>query len=307
MSFTITEAMVEQYRSNVRMLGEQQRALLRPICEVVSVVGKTFYGERLKGSEAVTRTSRHGDNPFTPVTHSRRKGTIIDKEWGDYIDEQDTSKVIVDFKGKYVVLGNQALNRAEDDLIIAALGGAAYAGEAGGTTVNNYDSGECRVINGDGTLVAAGSDASNTTETALTIAKLGLCGELLDEAQLPEGLTRYFIANAYNKWQLLQTTEVKSADYNTVKALAHGEVNTFMGFNFIWTERLLTHATDTGCARSYACVGGAIALGIGQENTGDLWQDTSKTKSWYCYNKFSKGATRQEGPAVIEILLKKSA
>jgi len=307
MSFTITEAMVEQYRSNVRMLGEQQRALLRPICEIVSVVGKTFYGERLKGSEAVTRTSRHGDNPFTPVTHSRRKGTIVDKHWGDYIDEQDTSKVIIDFKGKYVLLGTQALNRCEDDMVIDALGGAAYAGESGGTTVNNYDAGECRIIQGDGTLATAGSDAAGTTETALTIAKLGLCGELLDEAQLPEGLQRYFVTNAYNKWQLLQTTEVKSADYNTVKSLAHGDVDTFMGFKFIWTERLKTHATDTGCCRSYAAVAGAIALGVGEENNADMWQDTGKQKSWYCYTKSSKGATRQEGPAVIEILLKKSA
>ncbi len=306
MSFTITQAMIEQYRANVRMLAEQEQGLLRPICEVVPVTGKSFYGDRLAGSEAVTRTSRHGDSPFTPVTHSRRKGTIIDKEWGDFIDDQDTSKVIAEFKGKYVTKAVAAHNRAEDDLIIAALGGPAYGGEAGGTTINNYDAGECRVVQGDGTLATAGSDASDTTQTALTIAKIGLCGELLDEGEFRD-MPRYFISNPYNKWQLLQVTEVKSSDYNTVKALANGAVDTFMGFKFIWTNRLLTHATDTGCIRSYACVGGAIALGIGQDVQSNIWQRSDKSGAWYCYASSSKGATRQEGPAVVEILLKKSA
>lgn len=307
MSFTVTQAMVEQYSANVRMLGEQQRALLRPIVEIKDVVGRSFYGDNLKGSEAVTRSGRHTDNPYTPVTHGRRKGTIIDKEWGEYIDRQDTSKCITEFQGKYVQLGVQANNRAEDDLVIAALGGIAYVGEEGDTAVNNYDAGECRIMQGDGVLATAGSDASNTTETALTIAKLALCGELLDEAQLPEGLQRYFITNAYNKWQLMQTTEVKSSDYNTVKALANGNIDTFMGFKFIWTERLLTHTTDTGCIRSYACVQGCVALGVGQETTGEMWQHSGKRNSWYCYASSSKGAVRQEGPAVIEVLLKKSA
>jgi hypothetical protein len=311
MSFEITVPMVEQFSSNVRMLGEQTQDILRPICEVKSVVGKTFYGDSLKGSEAVTKSERHGTNPFTPVRHGRRRGTIIDKHWGDYLDEADAPKVIIDFKGKYVQLGVQALNRTEEDLIIEALGGAAYSvpsvGDGAAVTINNYDAGECRILKGDGTLATAGSDASDTTETALTIAKLGLVGELLDEAQLPPELTRYFIANAYNKWQLLQTTEVKSSDYNTVKALANGAIDTFMGFKFLWTERLKVHATDTGCIRAYACVQGAIALGVGQETRGRMWQDGSHCNSWYCYCDSSKGATRQEGPAVIEILLKKAA
>jgi hypothetical protein len=307
MSFEVTQAQVEQYSSNVRMLGEQSPALLRPICEIKGVVGTSFFGDSLKGSDAVTRTTRHGKNPFTPVHHGRRKGTIVDKEWGDYLDKADESKVIVDFAGKYVTLGVQAMNRAEDDLIIEALGGPAYVGVSGGSVVQNYDAGECRIIKGDGTLAAAGSDASDTTETTLTVAKLAMCGELLGEAQLPPELPRYFIANEYTKWQFLQATEVKSSDYNTVKALAYGQIDTFMGFKFIWTERLKVHATDTGCIRCYACVQGAIALGVGQETKGQMWQDSSACNSWYCYASSSKGATRQEGPAVVEILLKKAA
>jgi hypothetical protein len=319
MGTEINQAHVEQYSSNVRMLAEESRALLRQICEIKPVQGAVFYGDRLKGSEVVRKSARHQTNPWTPTYHDRRRGWTVDDVWGEYLDPSDEIRSIIDFRGKYPVLCVNAFNRAENSLIIEALGGAAYTqvtSDAAGTapsitTVNNYDVGECRLVAGDGTLVTAGSGHSDTTATALTIAKIGLCGELLDEAGFTQdnGFTqpRFLIANSYNKWQLLQTTEVKSIDYNTVKALAHGQVDEFMGFKFLWTEQLSRDTTETDCIKAFACVGGAIALGIGQDITPKMWQDSHQQNEWYCHGFASKGATRQEGPAVIQINLKASA
>ncbi len=319
MGFEPTPGHIAQFGSNVRMLAEESRALLRQICESKGVTGSMFYGDRLKGSNTVRRTARHSPSPYTPNQHDRRRGWVYDDEWGDFLDRQDEPKTMIDYKGKYPTLCTNAFNRTENSIVIEALGGAAYgiqqasspSGTETLTTVNNYDDGECRLISGSGALVTAGSNHSDTTATALTVAKLALCGQLLDEAGFTEdnglGLPRYFLANHYNKWQLLQTTEVKSIDYNTVKALAEGKIDTFMGFKFLWTEGLATDATETDCINAYACVQGAIALGVGQEIQTNVWQRPDYSGAWYLYGSASKGATRQEGPGVIEINLKKAA
>lgn len=319
MGTEINQAHVAQYSSNVRLLAEETRAVLRQIVEIKTVQGAVFYGDRLRGSETVRKSGRHTANPYTPTQHDRRKGWTVDDQWGEYLDPSDEIRSIIDFRGKYPTTCVNAFSRAENGLIIEALGGAAYTevtsdvpgAAASVSTVNNYDVGECRLIAGDGAVVTAGSNHSDTTATALTVAKLATCGQLLDEA----GFTpdngypnqRFFIANAYNKWQLMQTTEVKSVDYNTVKALADGRIDTFMGFKFIWLEGLPVDPTETDCINAYACVGGAVAMGIGKDISPDMWQDTGRCKEWYCYGFASKGATRQEGPAVIEINLKRAA
>lgn len=319
MGLEINQAHVAQYSANVRMLAEETRAVLRQVCEIKPVNGAVFFGDRLTGSDTVRRSGRHTTNPSTPPLHDRRRGWTVDDEWGAYIDQSDEIRSIIDFKGKYPQLCVNAFNRSENQLILDALGGPAYTevtsdtpgAAASITTVNHYDVGESRLVAGDGTLVAAGSNHSNTTATGLTIAKLALCGELLDQAGFTpsNGYTqpRYFIANAYAKWLLLQTSEAKSLDTNSRRALAEGNIDEFMGFRFIWTEQLAYDTTETDCVRCFAVVSGAVALGIGKDITPDMWEDTHVTKSWYCYGFASKGATRQEGPAVVQINLKAAA
>lgn len=313
MSFEITTAMVEQYRSNVQLLSQQKVARLQETCEIVPVTGKVFYGERIGATTGQIRTTRHGDTPLISTPHSRRKGTVYDWEWADLIDKQDTPKVLIDISGKYVQNAIAAANRHKDYFVIAALGGAAYSGVAGATTVNNYDSGECRIINGDGTLATAGSDATNTTQTALTLAKLLTCKELLDAAEIDEDRPRYFVTNAYNLTQLLNVAEVKSSDYNTVKALAEGKIDTFLGFKFIRIEYrtdglgLQYHGTDTDCVRCYAYAQGAITMGLQEDITTRITERDDKSYATQVYASQEMGATRNEGPAVVEILLKAAA
>ena len=47
MSFEIDVAFVEQYRSNILLLSQQKMSRLRTTCQEESVVGRTFYGERV--------------------------------------------------------------------------------------------------------------------------------------------------------------------------------------------------------------------------------------------------------------------
>ena len=216
-------------------------------------------------------------------------------------------KTLIDPQSTYVRNAVAAANREIDNTVVTALGGPAYSGHAGATTVNNYDSGECRLIESDGTLAAAGSDWSDKTETGLSIAKLLLCKELLDEADVDPDRQRYFVTNPYNITQLLNTTEVKSSDYNTVKALAAGQIDTFCGFKFIWNNRLVADDTDTGATKCYAYAQGAIVLSVAEEPTVEIDRLPTKNYTTQVYVELSLGATRVEGPAVVGILLKTSS
>ena len=268
------------------------------------VTGDTMYVERIGPKDAQLRGARHGTTPISDADHSRRKLTMADYVVpADIIDDPDKLKMLIDPQSVYAQNQAFSLNRAIDDVIITALGGPAYGGHAGGTTINFYDVGESRLIESSGVIVTAGSDWSNTTETPLTIAKLLTVKQLFDDAEIDEDRQRYFVTNPYNLNQLLNTTEVKSADYNTVKALAQGYVDTFMGFKFIKSTRLSADDTDTGATKCFAFAQGAIVLAIAEEPNVHIDKRPDLLNSTQVYSTLSIGATRVEGPAVVGITL----
>ena len=312
MSYSINQAMIDQFNAAVIMLSQQRDSRLQKTCQIASVTGKSFYAERIGATEMYERTSRHQDVRYVGIEHSRRKGTTHDMEWAELLDKADTNKYIIDPKGKYVQSAVAASNRSKDSWILAALGGVAHAGEAGATSVNVYDSGECRLIAGDGTLVTAGSDATNTTDTALTYAKVLLAKTLLDQAEIDPDRPRYFVTNNYNINQLLTDTTLTGEEMKAVRNIRDGKVDKFLGFEFIPVEYrasgtgLRYHATDTTCVRSYAYAYGAITFGIGQDLNTRIEREPKKNADQILAD-MTVGAERNEGPAVVEILLKAAA
>ena len=312
MSLTVTQAMVEQFKANVILLSQQKNTRLQQACQVAEVTGKSFYAERMGATEMYERTTRHGDVHPVNTPHSRRKGIVHDMEWVDYLDKADGPKTLIDIQGKYVQLAVAAANRAKDMWILRALGGAAHSGESGGTTVNNYDAGECRIIQGDGTLATAGSDASDTTETDLDVTKVLLAKYLLDAAEIDEDRQRYFVTNAYNIDALLKDTTYGSEEWKTVRDIKNGKMEMFQGFMFVPIEYRSTgtglqyHTTDTGCIRSYAFAQGAVTFGVGQDIQTVIERNPQKNAQQITAD-MSVGAERNEGPAVVEMLLKAAA
>ncbi|KKK66325.1 hypothetical protein LCGC14_2965230, partial [marine sediment metagenome] len=266
MSLQIPVSFVDQFKANLLILSQQKAPLLRGCCRMEAITGDTMYVERLGPKTAQLKGTRHGATPISDAPHTRRKLSMADYVVpADIIDKSDRLKLLVELEAPYSQNQHFSLNRAVDDVIITALGGIAYSGHTGATPVNNYASGECRIVDSDGTIAAAGSNAdSSATETGLTIAKLLTCKELMDNAEIDESRQRYFLTNPHNINQLLNTTEVKSADYNTVKALAQGKIDTFMGYKFIMSTRLVTGA-DTAAIRSYAFAQDAIVLAVAEE------------------------------------------
>ncbi len=266
MSTQIPIAFVDQVKANILMLSQQKPAKLRGTARAESVTGDTMFVERLGPKDAQPRGARHGATPISDADHTRRQLLMVDYVVpADIIDKPDKLKMLIDPQSPYAQNQVFSLNRQIDDVMIDTLGGTTRGGHTGATTINFHDVGESRLIESDGTIAAAGSDWSAKTETPLTIAKLLTCKQLLDDAEIDDERQRYFLCNPFNINQLLNTTEVKSSDFNTIKALAQGQIDTYMGFKFIKSTRLVADDTDTGATKCYAYAQDAIVLAVAEE------------------------------------------
>jgi hypothetical protein len=97
---------------------------------------------------------------------------------------------------------------------------------------------------------------------------------------------------------LLNNTTVTSSDFNTVKALAQGQISSFVGFQFITSNRL----TDDGTSRQViAFAGDGMKLAIGKEPTARIDERADKSYATQVYYCQSVGATRMEESKIVEI------
>jgi len=287
MSNQITTAFVQQYSSNVQMLSQQMGSYLRSAADVETIVGKNAFFDQVGKTTAQLRTSRHADTPQIDTPHSRRRVSLGDYEWADLIDNQDKVRMLIDPTSSYAKAAAAAMGRAMDDVIITALGGTAYTGETGATSVS----------------LPAGQkpySASNQTD-GLTITKLLEAKKILDLNDVDPSIQRYLVCGPKQISDLLGTTQITSADFNTVKALAQGQVDSFLGFKFIVSNRLAFDATNTDDRLCYAFTADAIKLAIGKDVMARIDERADKSYSTQVYYCMSIGATRMEEEKVVEI------
>lgn len=280
MSTQITTAFVQQYKSNLLVLAQQKGSRLRNTVRVESVTGTAAFFDRLGATAAVARTTRHGDTPLVDSPHSRRRVTLAPYEWADLIDQSDKVRLLIEPTSEYAVNAANAMGRTMDDILIAAASGLAYTG-----------------VDGSGTQAITLQVAAAATN--LTLTKLLATKEALDEGEV-DGDDRYFIVSPKMLTSLLGTTEVKSADYNSVKALVMGQIDTFLGFKFIMSNRLAANATANGHL-ALAYQRRAMLLAIGADVKTEIGPRADKSYSTQVYVSMDLGATRIEDAGVVEI------
>lgn len=281
MSTQITTAMVEQYSANIQVLMQQQESRLRGMCRVETVTGKNAFFDQLSATSAVLRSNRHADTPLIDTPHLRRRVTLLDYDWADLIDNLDNPKLLTDPASKYATNARNAMNRAIDDAIIDAALGTAYGGVAGATSYA-FDTTNKRIAH---------------ASSGLTLAKLINAKQKLDTDEVPdEG--RCFVLGSKGLSDLLDLTEVGSADYNTVKALVKGEIDTFLGFKFIRSERLDLASN----VRSNLCwQRDSMLLAVGADITVDIGPRRDKNMAVQVYLGMSIGAVRMDEKGVVEV------
>jgi hypothetical protein len=130
---------------------------------------------------------------------------LADWNAAEYSDIFSQAKVNFDERQELAQVLANAIGRRQDQLILDALAASSTA-----LTVSND---------------IGGSD------TNMNMAKLREAKKLLDKSNVPpEG--RNIIIHANGLASLLSETSVTSSDFNTVKALVSGELNTYLGFQF---------------------------------------------------------------------------
>jgi len=287
MANEITEAFAQQYADNFLLVSQQKKSRLEQFVRVDSgIVGASKTVERMGSVSAVLRTTRHGDSPIVDTPFSRRWVDLADYEWGDIVDDQDKIRLMTDPTSSVVATGVAALQRAKDSVIIAAARGSARVGTGSSATTTALPSGQ---------KIAHGS-------AGMTLAKLITARGLLGRAEAynadDPNDQLVMVCSMEQIENMLNITNITSADYNSVKALMTGTIDTFMGFKFVITQLLPKVAYERYCL---AFVKSGLVLGVGQDVKTKVSERPDKSFNVYAYASMSLGAVRTEEEKVVEI------
>tara|TARA_A100001388_G_scaffold56690_1_gene39078 strand:- start:32674 stop:33558 length:885 start_codon:yes stop_codon:yes gene_type:complete len=290
MSTQITTAFVQQYRANVEHLLQQKGSRLRPYVRVETQNAEFDFYDRIGATSAQEVTGRHQDTPLVNVPHDRRRVSLRDFDWAELIDRPDRIRLLIDPTSPYSQNASFALGRKMDEIILEAAFNSVSTGKTGSSTVT-FPASQQIAVN----YVESGAAANS----GLTIGKLRKAKQMLDASETDPSDPRYIIVTAKQITDLLQTTEVTSADFNSVKALVQGDVNTFMGFEFVRTELV---NTDANSYRRVPCfTKSGMLLAVGQDINVDIGPRRDKRNSTQVYCSASFGSVRMNEEKVIEI------
>ena len=287
MSTQITTAFSQQFSANVQLLSQQMGSILRGGVSEESVTGEKAFFDQVGAAAAVKRTSRHQDTPMVETPHSRRMVTMDSYEWADLIDDADKVRMLIDPTSTYARAAAAAMGRAMDDAIIEAATGTAKTGKSGGTSTS---------------MLAAHQIANGSAD--LTLAKLIEAKKVLDLASVDPSIPRHIAVGPDQIEALLNSTTVTSSDFNTIKALVQGEINTFLGFQFHVSTRLAKSGNIRTC---FAWAEDGLKLAVGKDVMSRIDERSDKSYSTQVYYCATFGATRMEEEKVVQIDCDESA
>jgi hypothetical protein len=277
MSNFITTAFVNEFRDNVMLLSQQRMSRLRGAVRVEGFTGEKAFFDQLKPTSMVVKETRHSDTPLVETEHARRMVIAKEFEWADLVGKADKARTLPEFSNPYLLNAAAAAGRTMDQIIIAAADGIAKTGKEG-TTNTSLPSGQV-VLNTVG------------ANTGLNTDKLLKAKFILDRAEVDPTIPRFVAANATQMENLLKDTKVQSIDYNTVRALVNGEINTWLGFNFIRTELIRTVSTDH---RVLFWAQDGLMLGVNYDVQARVSERADKSYDYQAYLSMMMGATRME-------------
>lgn len=287
MSFQVDTALVKSYHAMITLLSQQRGSRLAPFVRRETQNSKDDFFDRIDATAATEVTSRHADTPLISTPHDRRKVSLRDFDWADLIDKKDRIRMLADPTSPYTVNAVNALGRAKDQVIIDAAFGTAKSGETGATDVT-FPAGQEVAVN------FGGSDSNLTIGKLRKAASIIKSNEAVDDGELMVAAVAQSQIDS-----LLSTTEVTSSDYNTVKALVRGDVDTFMGFKFVRTQLLAKDANNVRDCIFFAQ--GGLLLSTGLEISVDIGPRRDKRNSVQVYVCGSFGSTRMEEKKVVRV------
>ena len=213
MSANLTAAQVTAFDSDVKQEYQAMQTLRQTVTSRMNVVGGSYQFAAMSKGQAASRGASSSDVTPMGITYSRPTATLNDYVAPEYTDIFDQATVNFDERQELVETIAGALGRQEDQIIIdEALAAGVY------NAAPTYPNEGLEIDLGVGVALDVAS---------LRKASTAMTGNSVDTKD------RCIIYTSDGLDQLLATTAVSSSDYNTVKALVQGEIDTFLGFKHI--------------------------------------------------------------------------
>jgi len=281
---SITTASVQEYRSNVELLLQQEGSRLADKVTTGSHVGKAAsVVEQFGSATAQLKTGRHADTPLLDLSQDKRWVFPLDYEWASLIDNEDQLRALINLTSPYARAGAAAMNRAKDDVILAAIFGTNYTGE-NGTTSESF-----------GTVGSGAYDVGvnvGGTASGLNVPKLQNAIRLLMTANKGELTESVFGAiSSYEHDLLLKEMQIANRDYGASAVLVDGKVSRFMGVDFTITERL---TITSGNRLIPIWVKSGMYLGMWNDLKAEITKRADKSYATQVYLAMTLGATRTQ-------------
>jgi hypothetical protein len=276
MAISISNAFVTLFDTEVKQAYQADAVLRNTVRLRTGVTASTHKFPKIGAGVAQVRVPQTDVTPLN-VTYSQATVTLSDWIAAEYSDIFNQAKVNFDERQELVQVVSKAIGRRADQLVIDAL-----AASSTSLTVSNDIGG---------------------TDTNMNVAKLREAQRLLNAGNVPME-DRYILIHASNLSNLLSETSVTSSDFNTVKALVQGELDTFLGFKFITIgDRSEGGLTGGGSGQDrvvYAYHKNAIGMAEGMGIRSEINYIPEKT-SWLVSSMFSAGATAIDAGGVVAI------
>lgn len=310
MSNQIEVSYAKHYAANVFHLSQQKGARLQPYCrQEIQNVEQDFY-DRIGAVEAMEKIGRQVDVIYADTPHSRRRVVAKPYYFADTVDKDDKLKLLIDPESAYSQAAVYSIGRKKDDVFISAALGTAWGGTDGSDAIVLPTSQK-----------VAAFDGSTATGVNLNLKTLKKVKEKFNANDVDESESLYMAVGSSQITSLLDQVEIQSADYNSIKALVMGEVDSFMGFKFIRTERLprsssnVTYTVTDGtvgagggtitASKSRRCIAWA-QQGVLFASANSMFASIDKLPNKHFLNQIyvsqQFGATRMEEEKVVEVI-----
>jgi len=275
MSKFLSSVAVTEFDNEVKHAYQGGGYLRSTVTTRMNVTGDT-YKFRNMGSGIATEKVGHASF-VTPmdVSHAFATATLKNYQAPEYTDIFDIPEVNFDEKAELASVIANALGRTDDQIIIDSLAAVTYSTTP--TSAQGYQ-------------IAAGG-------TQLTVDKLNdAMTQLRGRGVRDKELT--CIHTAEDLKNLLGETKIGSNDYNSVKALVRGEVDTFLGMKFI----LIESRTEGGLAanKAYVYAKSAVGYACGFEKKTEV-NYVPDRGSWLCVGWLKAGAVVRDPVGTVEI------
>lgn len=272
---TISAAFTTIFDQEVKQAYQASRKLGGLIREKNAQGASTVKFPTLGKGVASVRTPMTDVVPMN-LTFAQVTATMTDYIAAEYSDIFNQSHVNFSERQELVQAVGKSIGRRMDQVTLDAL----TAASGTGTVANS--------------LGGANTD--------LNIEKLRETKRIMDAANVdPDGRT--FIMHANNLEALLGDTEVTSSDFASIKALVNGEVNSYMGFNFV----MLGDMDEGGLVKDgsndrviFAFAKDALGMGTSMNQTSRVDYIPEKT-SFLVASMFSAGAVMIEAAGIVKI------